>query len=649
MVLVKDDSAMKTSHALLLPAFLCTLTTLGCGPMEVEPELGDDTEAASEGETSFRAAPADACSDSRRIAIKNNPGACPAPPGWAGTKLFSGAAGVMDDFCRYDWVGMGPPNPMTLDADPNVVAHEKDCEVVHEQGTDALTTAYQPLVYSMAREAVNAPSAADLNLPASEHSRKPVTLAVVDTTPSGAPSPRSIHSESMVDIADTIACPNGNSPCAVETVEVLGMPRYQVDGPADTTNGGHFGSLGDLAAGIHEAVENWEAANVGAPIPSKLVLNLSLGWESTFFGSGPAEEAVFAAIEEVYCKGGIVIAAAGNSSEMCTSDALLPGAWESAPVPDQFRCNQLIPGSPAPSTAGYRPLVHAVGGLDRGGAPFSKARPGGMPRLAAIADHVLSDDTDVPHTGTSTSAAAVSGAVALAWSYAPDLEAGEVLEQIYNGSQLVGGHADFWGSGVSDTRLRQLDVCTGLDAACSVHGSCGSLPLSCVASVPTTTTAHLVAAADAIGPGGGTSVEFDAPEVCSDSCGTTHYGYLGDAAGLIDEACPPLHDPVDMFVHPQPTQPSCPNCTFKLDGGGDASLYATLDSEWAGYNVSDMYVTVYDGTSYRSYYLGEQSIDSSDWYEIALEDRVPATVRSATITMYFDSGERSASSLIVDR
>ena len=634
---------MKTSDAplIILPAFSC-LMALGCTTVEDVVVEGEDM--------TFRASPTDACREERQIARKTGVPGCPAILSWSASKLFTAAAGELDDYCRYDWNGQNAPTPADIAAiglHPAIVAHEADCEIVHEQGSDALTEAYAPLLQEMFRASINAPSASDLNLPMSEHARRGVTLAIVDTTPAGAPSPRSIHGASMVAIASDIACPLPNSQCAVETREVLGMPRYVLGGPRDAANGGHFGSLGDLAVGIHEAVRSWEIANDAKPEPSKLVVNLSLGWDPASFTSGPAEDAVLAAIEAVYCKGGIVIAAAGNASEMCTTGALLPGAWEAAPVPDQIRCNQLLPGSLPPSSAGYRPLVFTVGGVDHSGATSAVARDGGVPRLNATADFVRAGSSTIALTGTSTSTAAISGAAALLWSYNPNLQPGEVMDAVYGAGVLTGGMADFSGAGVGDTRRRKLDTCAALEAACSTHG-CVGMPMLCLGgSSSTTTTADLVSAAEAITPSGVTTIAFNAPQMCTDRCGVDHFGHPSSASGMHVQPCPPVHDPVDMFVHPQPSQPSCPNCTIKRGSGGTAKLIATLDSDWSEHTLVDMYVTVFDGSAYYSYPLGAPPLDSSTWREIRLTERLPATISSATVTMAFSSGDRSTSRLIL--
>jgi hypothetical protein len=638
------DTAMQTPDArFILLASFCILSALGCGSSEfVHDDSHDDGKLRS-------LSPADACVDERQIAFKANSGACPMIPDWSATKLFGGAAGELDDYCRYTWTGAGAPTSVdiaAIGAHPGIVSHEADCEIVHEQGTDALTNVYAPLLEAMFRESINAPDPSDLDLPASEALRSPVTVTVVDTTPGDASNPRSIHGDAMLDIVDTIACPLAEGACAVETQRVLGLPRYELGGPADATRGGHFGSLADLAVGIHSAVTEWEVANAVAGVPSKLVINLSVGWDPTSFGSGPAEQAVRAAVEAAYCKGAIILAAAGNSSDMCSSGALLPGAWETAPRPNHARCNALIPGAPAPSSDGYRPLVFAVGGVDRSKAAFSKARSSGTPRLNATADHVRAGGSTVALTGTSTATAAVSGAAALLWSYNPQLQPGQVMDAVYAGSPLGTGMADFAGHGATDLRVRTLDTCSALDVAC--HGyACASLPLFCRTATPETTTADLVAAAEAIAPGQTVSFNFDEAQLCSDSCGVDHYGHAATSAPEGLDPCPPVADPVEMFVHPQPTQPSCPNCTLKV-GSGEATVIATLDSEWSDHTLIGVYVTVYDGVSYYSYDLGAPAIDSSSWSRLIIEDRVPELVRSASILMYFDSGERSSSALIVD-
>ena len=71
------------------------------------------------------------------------------------------------------------------------------------------------------------------------------------------------------------------------------------------------------AAGIVEAVERWRTADYGSNPTPHLVLNLSAGWEPSYFGGdGPdmpvRVRAVKTALEYASCHGALIVAAAGN-------------------------------------------------------------------------------------------------------------------------------------------------------------------------------------------------------------------------------------------------------------------------------------------------------------------------------------------------
>ena len=85
----------------------------------------------------------------------------------------------------------------------------------------------------------------------------------------------------------------------------------------------------------------------------------------------------------------------------------------------------------------YRPLVHAVSALDYHDRPLAIVRPGSIPRLMAHGMSAITSDPLRPPqhtlllTGTSVSAAVVSGAAAAVWSHTPTLTAHGVANLLF--------------------------------------------------------------------------------------------------------------------------------------------------------------------------------------------------------------------------
>ena len=93
-----------------------------------------------------------------------------------------------------------------------------------EQTLDPLSDALGPTVADNFLGAVGALDESDLD-PAS--TPVDVTVAVIDTSPPGVDGPedtRSPHGEAMVDIIQSIACPDPDE-CEVTIRRVLGLPR----------------------------------------------------------------------------------------------------------------------------------------------------------------------------------------------------------------------------------------------------------------------------------------------------------------------------------------------------------------------------------------------------------------------------------------
>jgi hypothetical protein len=271
--------------------------------------------------------------------------------------------------------------------------------------------------------------------------------------------------------------------CAAELVPYLALPLLTptqeappaVPAPLGTPypkdTGGYFGRQADLATAIHRAVQDWQ---VEAP-DRRLVINLSLGWDKGYSGRTvstlrmPAR-AVWAAIRDAGCKGALVVAAAGNRGRRAESGALFPAAWEAQPL----RCRD---AAQTPPVDAYAPLVYAAGGVDGADEPLAVARPLSTPRLVSPASvvsltHVGEADaeaelisTDVV-SGTSVSAAVLSGLAAVVWAHRPELPAWEVMKLLYDSGVDLGRPADFGLANAGAFTQRRVAFGNALRAAC---------------------------------------------------------------------------------------------------------------------------------------------------------------------------------------
>src|SRR5690606_16012305 len=243
------------------------------------------------------------------------------------------------------------------------------------------------------RAGAGRPSPADLGLPPTGTADPEVTVLVIDSQSNALGIPPTIdHGRHMGNIIADIACPDDDPSCLVEVGYVVGLPRV-AGGVTKYVQGGIVGTHADLAAAIYQRLRQWELANATRPAPTKLVMNLSVGWEPDVFGGNEddppdAIATVRDALELAACKGVLIIGSAGNQGDYCdASGPLLPGGWESRAAPDDARCAELGVTIEAP-LGSYRPLVHAVGGLGIDLGPMPTARVDGNPRLLAASSHV---------------------------------------------------------------------------------------------------------------------------------------------------------------------------------------------------------------------------------------------------------------------
>ncbi|HET7540377.1 MAG TPA: S8/S53 family peptidase [Polyangiaceae bacterium] len=320
-----------------------------------------------------------------------------------------------------------------------------------------------------------------------------VTIAVVDTAASSWSDPdNNPHGKAVGVLARDTACGDQTN-CGVQLKNYLGMPlrREPIStGGAfirrDVQHGGSFGAHAHLVRAIVAAVdEERDEANAQQRDP-RLVLNLSLAYESELPSTlVPAADdfenrVVLEALYYARCNGALILAAAGNGPVPAKAGQLpgLPARWTGLPALDQTECNKRF--GVARFSAGTGPLVYAVSGLDFAAQPLLTTRGAGQSTIAALGYMAVREDPGGGYTrrltGTSISTATLSGIVASVWSHAllnPDL----IMDALYAKGVPTSIASDFAPFGKSSTPVHRITRCTIADAFPGLA--------SCVADPPT--------------------------------------------------------------------------------------------------------------------------------------------------------------------
>jgi hypothetical protein len=407
----------------------------------------------------------DGCLDWRWIAVAagaDTSCAVSADSGWRGQPLFSedalGRSRDLGRFCRFEPIAPSADAARLKSATGNRFTRiDRDCaaaggHAAPAAGVERWSAQAAELWRQSGADAVPRP---DLVGP------HRVRLAVVDSNPTNPIDPerdlgRSPHGNALVTLAQSLACAPG-LPCSVAVTAQLGLAFVQVDprrrdaAHQDAVNGGLLGSIADVAVAIDAELADWRARTPD----HRLVLNLSLGWPAAYGGAQalprdmpvPAQ-AVLAVLQDAGCAGALVFAAAGNRESGIDEEAgpLYPAAWESRPAPDAPACERLRgrAGTSDPSAfrAVYRPLLHAVGGIEADGAPLDNARPRSTPRLAAYGDHAVveslalgappSGQPTATLTGSSVASLLAATNAAVAWSWKPAAGAHEIASLLHS-------------------------------------------------------------------------------------------------------------------------------------------------------------------------------------------------------------------------
>jgi hypothetical protein len=279
-----------------------------------------------------------------------------------------------------------------------------------------------------------------------DHPKKPVRVAVLDTTPKNLNSfDLSLHGLGVSRVIGSLLCGDINA-CGDRVRPYLALPMVTAR-DEDVENGGLYGTFFQLYDALFRALSDWH------PNDENLVINLSLGWDPIKTDeSDPKVQRVKSLLERASCMGALIVAGAGNRTG--TDGPVQPGSFEEFEAPDAKRCRELsvnpLPASKqraarALSKPAYSPLLYAVGAVDSMDQRLMADRRWSQPRLAAFALNVVVPGPPgvpytAPATGTSFATATVSGIAAAVWSVLPDLNAAEIMDVVYRGGvELDGG------------------------------------------------------------------------------------------------------------------------------------------------------------------------------------------------------------------
>ncbi|NVB37948.1 S8 family serine peptidase [Pseudenhygromyxa sp. WMMC2535] len=570
--------------------------------------------------------PATQCETGRQIAQVS--GDCPVPdPGspWTVERMFDGldVQGSLPRYCRYLWQG-GPntdPNPGLLPAAVEPLV-SPDCKVFPQGPLDDGLGPRLDLAFA---QGVDMVSGTDdiIGRPGA-----PVQISVVDTAPAQASDGRSAHGPAIAAIIANVA--NGCVPalskgqqCRRGVETFLGLPQIEGVG-RDEARGGYFGYQSELAEGIAAAVDAWENTD------HKLIINLSVGWEPSLGDlddSGQTDHQAVMAVRDAIgfagCRGALVVAASGNLPPgSCVSGGISPGAWEALPGFDAGACLSVGVANPAPQTS---QLLYAATPLDWSLDNLQDLRPGSDARIATVGFGGVGSVYGVrrgPLTGSSVSAATLSGVAALLWSYYPAQSVDELMTKIYDsgvprvldGSPIM---ATLHGP-QSPYQQHLVTACEALaytcDALDSDPGRCASLRSQCSgANVDRQSWWQDYDSALAqLDPDAQTGAWAPAmvPYECQ-ACDTTPRDTKLPAHAAIDAG-----DMPDPWSIPQPEDPPCPMCGIQDDEG-----YLALDQAYRDMSLQNVSITLDDGAGGEEVLIyGALALDADSVYTLVDSD-----------------------------
>ncbi len=333
-----------------------------------------------------------------------------------------------------------------------------------------------------------------------------VRVAVIDTYPDQVPFDRDSrkiqcargddHGYVLARVLEDLLCSTRQTEeqteevcfAEVATYQAVRLPLNSPAGVGDDLFSRAGGSQSELARAIYRAVSD----HLDAPgsDTKRLVINLSLGWapkpefggEKRFVDASEVDDrefaapaAVFDAIRYAWCRGALVVAAAGNNlgsdSMSGTGEfddrAVYPAGWaiDAGDPGDECPAYDVTP-RPNENAPSYVISVGAYNNLD---SPLAMSRRRSASVMAAGAHAVSSAPADGDNAftsiiqGTSAATIVVSAAAAAVWARDKDQSAAEVFKRLTRGTPVSNSEPYSINPG-SD--LRKVRVCEVLGTGC---------------------------------------------------------------------------------------------------------------------------------------------------------------------------------------
>lgn len=473
--------------------------------------------------------------------------------------------------CSYAWTTDRSAAPELAVLQRIAERLEQDVPIVGTNASDPELEAFwfEPL-YERARSRLDIPDARD-----PQPAGRTVRVAVLDTASDGPKGivDRSGHGRAVGRVISELACGDPKACAAVVShVPALTLDSHDASFIRQTKGGeGAFGTRGELAGAINQVVKSWEKERDSGKGPKRLVINLSLGWSGcweTGQGDGPlagnlinnkrslGSQEVIRALARASCAGALVVAAGGNSPDdaVCAKEARLgnrprhvfPGLWGGTPLKPEV-CKQLF--NRAPAIKETVPLLIGIGAVEEDDDQLSitdhEADLVAYGQSLVVPDAALDNGYSLQLSGTSMSAAAVSGVAAAVLGYRPELSNPELVRLIRNAALPLRAAPASGAPGAKDficnsafaaescKEVRRVRLCKTLEDA--------RIGVSCAAASSTFGFATMSPIAPAL------------PVVDCNSCGAA-----------CPAECTLLDEPEDAitlpWVAPQPKPPACGTC-----------------------------------------------------------------------------------------
>ncbi len=556
---------------------------------------------------------------------------CTAPPGWGAERLFHTRPlpAALADYCLYRFVPSGG-NTAPSASEVTALFAATGAQGMTEDVPVLLGAAFsteEEAVFAGLRDQLRA-QVGDASLLPQPPARPLTRIVVIDSAPDaphGAIHPgTSRHGDTLAHLIEDIVCrPSGAVPiprCIAEVTTELTLPWIASNVPG--ANGGHIGTLADLARAIDRAVSRWQTDLRAAPstTPPRLLLNLSVGWEhtpgiadcSTAPGDrlGTPARAVRAILQHAAAQGALIIAAAGN-------DAGGPTPRSGLVCPGRF---QALPQDAAPGQA----LLVAVSGVDYHDDPLDTARPGGITGIAGlgiggVAWHPA-DPVPPQLTGSSVATAVVSAVSAVVWAARPSWSPPDVIKAVHFGGVDV-GTADECPLLMTACATRRASVCGALQAA-GVAACCTppeATPWSC--PVLSIQAAALTAAHASLTANTGSAAPLSSiPR------------FLASGVQL------------GPWVFPMPIAATCPTCVVGSASQSTGASYLLLPELWQPLSHPMLVVQLAPNGTWEAISLGAQ-LDGATPYLFTLP--TTWTVQSAYISGYDLAGYSVTEQILV--